>query len=331
MFSPYFMPHIGGVEKHVYKVSLELLKRGHSVTIHTIQHDTSLPYYDTVENIDIFRIPFKESQAISNIWYWLMKNFLCFMKEADLIHCRDSFMWYLPFRFLFPRKSVYVTFHGYESFPLRKEAIISRNIAEILTHGNICVGHYISKWYGTKASSIIYGGVDCLPLPSPKKVLYDAVFVGRLEKDTGIETYLEAVNILKYQFGIDFKLAICGDGSLRNMLEQFSFQNELDVSFIGFTNNPQSFISNATFAFVNGYLSILEAMINEKIVISIYDNSLKEDYLKMIPDSSNKIFAINSAEELVNNLIMLINNPKLKDEKFLIHCVRRKNEPGKIL
>jgi len=72
----YFMPHIGGVEKHVYKVSLELLKRGHGVTILTMQHETSLPYYDTVENIDIFRMPFKESQSISNIWYWLMKFFV---------------------------------------------------------------------------------------------------------------------------------------------------------------------------------------------------------------------------------------------------------------
>jgi hypothetical protein len=36
------------------------------------------------------------------------------IKEADIIHCHDVFFWYLPFRFLFPQKKVYIPFHGYE-------------------------------------------------------------------------------------------------------------------------------------------------------------------------------------------------------------------------
>ena len=39
MLSKYFYPHIGGVETHVEKVSRELIKLGHKVTVVTMKHD----------------------------------------------------------------------------------------------------------------------------------------------------------------------------------------------------------------------------------------------------------------------------------------------------
>jgi len=70
------------------------------------------------------------------------------IQEADIVHCHDVFFWYLPFRFLYPKKKVFTTFHGWEGiFPPKWQAKVIRNISEKLSFGNICVGDFIRKWY----------------------------------------------------------------------------------------------------------------------------------------------------------------------------------------
>lgn len=44
---PFFAPHHGGVETHVEMVAVELVRRGHDVTVLTSQHDRSLPEQET--------------------------------------------------------------------------------------------------------------------------------------------------------------------------------------------------------------------------------------------------------------------------------------------
>ncbi len=156
-FTRLFFPHIGGVEKHVLEISKELIKRGHKVTVITEDLDGTSSK-EKFDEIDVYRIPvtqtwFKKFQ----IWYWLLKNF-SLIKDADIIHCHDVFFWYLPFIFL--KKKVYTTFHGYETiYPPHRKAIQIRKLSELLSRGNICIGAFIEKWYGTKADVISYGGV----------------------------------------------------------------------------------------------------------------------------------------------------------------------------
>ena len=55
------------------------------------------------------------------------------------------------FRFIFPKKKVYITFHGWEGkWPLPMWAILNKRIANFLCNGSIAVGIYIEKWYGIK-------------------------------------------------------------------------------------------------------------------------------------------------------------------------------------
>jgi hypothetical protein len=51
----------------------------------------------------------------------------------------------------------------------------------------------------------------------------------------------------------------------------------------GFVEDPNTFFKDAKYAFVSRYLSILEAIVNKKLIFAIYDNDVKEDYLKMAP------------------------------------------------
>ena len=93
------------------------------------------------------------------IWFWLFKN-KKLIKETNIIHCHDVFIWYLPFRFLYPHKKVYTTFHGWEgTWPIPWQNILQKRLANKLSNGTIAVGKYIGKYYGIKADKIIYGGI----------------------------------------------------------------------------------------------------------------------------------------------------------------------------
>jgi len=307
MITPLYLPHIGGVEKHVSYLSEELIKKGNEIIIVTIKHNDQLSDEESQNMTRIYRFP---SARLFRIWYWIFKN-RDIIKEADIIHCHDyvSFIyWYLPFRFLNPFKPVYVTFHGYEGIlPIPKKILFLRKITEFLTNGNICIGDFIPKWYGTNADFISYGGVIIPYEENNVDIVYDAVFIGRLEKDTGIMKYLEAIKILKEKYNISLKVCVCGDGRLMSEIKTFVKMHDLNVELYGFIKDPQSYLIRSKFAFVSGYLSILESMIYKKMVFTIYENDLKKDYLTLMPGSENMIVN-SSSENLAEKVAIYYNN-----------------------
>ena len=140
----YKTPHVGGVEKHVESISLSLGKKGHKVRI------------VSSEDIKYPRIKFL---GLLYIWIWLW-GYREMIKKADIVHCHDVFIWYLPFRFLYAKKPVYTTFHGWEGiWPIPWKNILIKRLAAKLSRGTIAVGKYIEKYYGVKADKIIYGGI----------------------------------------------------------------------------------------------------------------------------------------------------------------------------
>ena len=316
-FTRLFYPHIGGVEKHVLELSKNLIAKGHKVTIITEDLSTAdipiylqskkIPLHEIYKGISIYRIYVGENNWFKKfrIWRELFK-LKKLIDSAKIVHCHDVFFWYLPFRFLFPFKKVYITFHGYENYPLKSSQIIMHKIAELLSRGNICIGHFMKKWYGTKANYISYGGVNAFDIKNQKSNIKNnsAVFIGRLDEQTGIKTYIKAVKLIRKKIP-DFKFEIIGDGKFRKDIEK-------DFKVQGFKNDPQNYFQQYNFAFVSRYLSILEAMIVKRFVFAVYDNPLKKDYLEMTPFS--KFISIsNSASDLVSKISFYLKNPKEKE------------------
>lgn len=293
-----FYPEIGGVEKHVLEIGKRLVKQGHQVVVITENlqktHSGSkqVSYLSAkmagkVNGIEIFRIDggkenwFKKFRIWGGLW-----GLRGVIQEADIVHCHDVFFWYLPFRFLHPLKKVYTTFHGYEGNSIPgKKAIFMHKLAEKLSKGNICVGDFLTKWYGTKATYISYGAVE---IPNPKKQNnIDVnknliVFLGRLEKETGIMEYLKAFNKLSKTHK-DLRLEVLGDGSLMEEAKEYIANNHLPVSFRGFIEKTDEYVERASFVFVSRYLGILEAIVSKKYVLAVYNNKIMEDYLRMTP------------------------------------------------
>lgn len=308
-FTRLFHPHIGGVEKYVYELSKQFIKKGHNVIVVSELHDKKIPMSENWEGIEIYRIPVsnKEWSKKFLIWKWFFqhKNLI---EKADVIHCHDVFFWYLPFRFIYLNKPVYTTFQGYEEYPVSKKAIILRKISELLSWGNICTGDFIKKWYGTKPSYVSYGGVNIDEYKqSGIKNKKSAVFVGRLDAQTSVETYLEGIQIIKRKIP-NFEFIVVGDGELRKQTQRYA-------KVVGFQKNLNPYFRKYNFAFVSRYLTILQAMINKRLVFSVYDNPLKRDYLKMSP-FAEYVVIVDSPKKLASEVISYMKNSK-KEEKIV--------------
>jgi glycosyltransferase involved in cell wall biosynthesis len=306
-FARLFSPHIGGVEKHVAEISKILIKKGHEITLITEQYSQDLKLQENIDGIKVFRIPnIKEGKMKKfQIWKWLFTNYKL-IEDADIVHCHDVFFWYLPFRFIFLFKKVFITFHGYEDYPLKSGSILMHRLSEKLSMGNICIGDFMKKWYKTKPNFVSYGAVT---IPSQKlqnssKLMPEsAVFIGRLDKQTGILTYTEAVESIRRKIP-DFKFLIIGDGNLKGKIDK------KNIALNAVENAPKYF-ENYNFAFVSRYLSILEALAARKLIFAVYDNPIKEDYLKMAP-FAKYIIITNSPLEIEEKVLYFLNNPLKK-------------------
>jgi 1,2-diacylglycerol 3-alpha-glucosyltransferase len=70
--TPRFPPAIGGVEEHVYQISLELLKRGHNVTVITSNEVDGKIYplqMEVMQGIHVYRLPLFMPKLLRELWF----------------------------------------------------------------------------------------------------------------------------------------------------------------------------------------------------------------------------------------------------------------------
>lgn len=325
--TPKFYPSVGGVEKHCYEIGKRLIEKGNELVVITELspkiYNNNFSNYQSIAQSDTHSINSESGVKSSyfkhfvhkkikiyafkfgfngwfkkfRIWYILFQN-RSLVKDADIVHCHDVFVWYLPLRFWFPFKKVFITFHGYESYPISKKAFVIRKISELLTNGNICVGDFIQKWYKTQADFIIYGAVN-IPLKTKNILNQSALFFGRLDEQTGIIDYAKGFDLIKKKYP-KFKFCIIGDGKFKKKISQ---KHEV----VPAKSNASTYLKNYRYAFVSRYLSILEAIAQKRLVFAMYDNPVKKDYLALSP------FA---------KFIMMMENPDqlaVKVDYFLSH------------
>lgn len=288
MLSHYFQPKIGGVERVVKELADRISDI--QLVIITEKHLGHLKDKEKYNNRTIiYRIKYLHIKYIGviSIWIWLLKN-RRLIKQADIVHIHDVFIWYLPFKFLFPAKSVYITFHGWEGiYPIPFKNIVQKKLANLLCVKSICVGKFIEEYYRIKCDLITYGATN-IPKRIEQKENKHIVYLGRLDRDTGLLIFLDALRHLK-----GFTVEFCGDGELAEVCRKYG-------NVHGFVD-PKPFLRVAGYCFASGYLSILEAMANKCLVVTAYDNLLKKDYLQMAPFSKN-IITCGSSQEILRLL-----------------------------
>lgn len=301
--TPRFYPDIGGVEKHAYEIAKRLSKKNKVVIITEGEKDEK----KFLNGIKIIRLFFGKGGWLKKFIIWKkVFGLRSLIEKADIIHCHDVFFWYLPLRLIYPRKKVYITFHGYETvFPIKASAIFIRKLSEKLTNRNIIIGEYIKKWYGTRPDVISYGGVSNffkqgkLSFSSTPRIL----FIGRIEKDNGVKIYSETLKKLKR-----YKFEACGDGTLRKEFETFGKVH-------GFVKDLEKYIEKSDIVFSSSYLSIITAMSFKKPVFSVYENPLKKDYLSMTP-FSRWIYIERSPDAIIRKINNITKNKKTREKNI---------------
>ncbi|HKB88220.1 MAG TPA: glycosyltransferase family 4 protein [Patescibacteria group bacterium] len=269
--TPFFYPHIGGVEKHVLKVSKELIKKGNKVTVLTRKHEKRIINKQTINGVRIERFYYPQIKFIglSLVWLQLIKRFRLIF-NADVVHIHDVFIWYLPFRFIFFNKKNVTTIHGFEwDNPLSLIGLWQKRLAIKLSNASVGAGEFLEKYLKVKFDLITYGGISMSESIYSK--VYDlVVYVGRLEENTGFLEFLKWLDKNK-KYHVDF----CGDGPLRAECEKYGIVH-------GFTD-PVPFLKKAEICVPGGYLAALEGLAYNCKLKLFWNNKVKEDYWKMSP------------------------------------------------
>jgi glycosyltransferase involved in cell wall biosynthesis len=266
------VPHIGGVEKQVSELSKRLIDKGFSVTIFTEKFENNLKKKEMIEGVRVIRISYPKIKYLGLIFIWLemIRNIKAIL-TADIVHAHGIFVWYLPFRFIFPLKPVYTTFHGWEGiYPIPTKNIFLRKVGAALSWKYLCIGKFIEKHYRIKADNIYYTAVDVPKKDNYKKGDRTLLYVGRLDEDTGLVNILKCLRYLK-----GYEIIFCGNGSLASECKKFG-------KVCGFVD-PASYYERAAICLSPGHTSILEAFTYKCLVITTYNNPVKRDYLKMTP------------------------------------------------
>ncbi len=302
-----YLPHLGGVEIHIREISTFLRKMGHEVSIVTLQHEKKLSLQAEYDEIKVFRIPFEASENKKATWD-AIKNYKQLFVDADIVHIHDVFWWILPIYSII-KKKVYTTFHGWETtYPIPVNAKIHRFLVAKLSRGTMHIGDFIQKFYWDKPDFVTYGGINQKRFTksnngaTKKSKNLQFIFVGRLEKDTDINLYLDFLKELRAK-KVAFEITWIGDGSLKKQCQEFG-------EVTGFVKNISQYIVIADFVFASSYLSILEAQCLEKIVLAFYSNGLKKKYLETFPGSKYMLVA-GSVESMFVKVEQLLTARKL--------------------
>ena len=311
MIAQRYRPSIGGIERHLEAISKRLAQRGIEITVLTSSHLGGLPRSNREDGVRVIRIPFGWDRNPTLVYLWVLKN-RKILSNYDIVHVHDALpmlLWYLPLIVIRRRVPVFATFHGYERDPIPSVFKTLRRIAEFFVRGAICIGHFIPKIYGTRCDVVRTGAVDCPSLEETPRT--GAVFVGRLEWDTGLVEYIEALKILKETLGISLSLTVCGAGRMEEKAFGMAESFGIDAEFLGVVDNPKSVMNTKQVCLAAGYLSMLEAMSLGLPVIGIARSSLRAAYLRGILGDGGPISIQTTPEGVAEEIARLIENPQL--------------------
>lgn len=308
-----YWPHVGGVEKYVRYLAHALHARGHVVTVIAGDTKGNLPERAEDHGVRIHRFPASRSSLRCRLWLWKRRRVFL---DADVIQVSNTYMLEYLWRMLGPvldRRRIFLTRHGYGGrFPVPQEDKNRARRSLHLASGFVHDGAYIERWLDVAPDVVPEQGLyplardlPFIPPPPPKS----AVYIGRLEPDTGVHLYLDGLYLLGQAYARPLTLHVYGDGSLRPELHARAERERLPVVFHGTDENAQERLSEHALAFVNGRMAIQEAMARRRAVIAAYTNPLRRDYL-CGESFSPYLITVGSASELAEQATRLMDHPR---------------------
>lgn len=350
IFTGYFLPHVGGVERYVDKISKELAACGYRVVIVTSNNDNYNSYEQLDNKRSIYRIPihglFKNRYPIpkTNSEY---RSLLKKLSEEDI----DFFI--LNTRFHLTsligarlakamNKEAILIEHGTSHFTVGNKILDSMGLIyeHALTH---VIKGYVRRFFGVskkcndwlrhyriKAEGVIYNSIEPEDLLIAndefiKQYKSDSIIItyaGRLIKEKGILNLLDAFTDMNNPKA---RLVIAGDGPLLDQIKVFSRKHEnIDVlGRLNFARVMSLYKRSDIFVYPSLYpeglpTSILEAGLMSCAVIATPRGGTEE----VIIDSEHGRIINGSVSSIKEALSDLVNNPKSR--KSVSETIRRR-------
>ncbi|GAG07119.1 unnamed protein product, partial [marine sediment metagenome] len=205
-----YWPSVGGVEKYIHELANALQTMNHEVRVVAGATAEDLPETETHEGISIHRFPALRSPLRARLWLWRNRNLFA---EADVVHISNTHMLEYYHRMIgwrFARRKPFLTRHGMSyvyPVPEQEKRRARRSLRQVA--GVVHDGEFIEKWLGVKPDLCPDQGLsptadELEPVSEPPPT--SAVYIGRIERDSGIGIYIDAVRRLVREQGRPFEL-----------------------------------------------------------------------------------------------------------------------------
>lgn len=337
IFTSFFLPHLGGVERYNDKLAHELKKNGYDVIIVTSNHN-NLPSYEEVD-FKIYRLPigklFKERYPLikkNKEFREIMDKIKDEKPDYALINSRFYFLSLIAAKFTNQNKiKTYIIDHGSSHMSVGNkvldfmggiyEHIITKEVKKYVK--NYCgVSGRVNEWlkhFDIEAKNIFYNSIDYNSYEEYKDNIYSSelkdkiviTYAGRIIKEKGVELLLQAYKNINEKYK-DTMLVIAGDGPILDELKknykskQIMFTGKVDYDSIMSIYNQSSIFVHPS-QYPEGLPTvILEAGIMKTAVIATDRGGTVE----VINDEKYGIIVEENAEDIQNQLEILLNNPK---------------------
>lgn len=342
IFTEYFIPKLGGVERYTDKLVSEL-KTKYNITIITSKLD-EVEEYEEKENVRIFRVP------IHNIFknrYALIKNnkkLKEIIKEMDktkydFLLCQTRFFPLSYFGVKYAKKHnipVMVVEHGSSHFTVNNKVLdffghiyehqltkaVKKKCDMFYGVSERCVSWL--KHFKIDAKGVLYNSIDQNDYDKYKDKYFfkknkkeiNICYAGRLIKEKGLYELCDAFNKLSKKYK-NINLQIAGDGPILEDLKEKYSKNK-KISFLGklnFDNVMKLYNSCDIFVYPSMYAeglptSILEAGLMKCAVVATDRGGTVE----VITHKKDGLICEENTESIYENIKYLLDNPKIIEE-----------------
>ena len=335
VFSAYYYPHLGGIERYIDNMMREFIKSNIKVILVTSNFNNDINH-ETKDNLDIYRLPvyniFKNRYPIikkNKEYFTLMKNLEKNSIDCIIVNTRFHLTSHVGINFAKKKHiPVYLIEHGsnyvtvdnkfLDFFANRYEDLLTFKIKKSVT-GFYGVSNACSNWlkrFKIKASGTWYNSIDFeQKIPDKKKHnTINFLYAGRLIKQKGVENILKSFINLEKKYN-NIKLYIAGDGpELYYYKENYVSSN---ISFLGKLDYKGLLkYYSITDIFLYPPLwpeglptSILEAGLTNCAVIATNQGGIAE-----VINNETGLIVGNEQKDLEKGMELLIKNKKLRDK-----------------
>lgn len=293
VFSPYYPPHVGGLENHAYEFNIQMVKLGHTVTVCTPQIPRKTPNIETTSSgITIIRFPAFElipGYPIPRFWqpiFWHQWNQLQ-QEQYDFVISRTRFfltsimaLWYSKVNHI---QYIHIE-HGSDFVQL--DSPIFSAIAKlydftlgklILSAANVVIANskasseFVKRITNNRVSPVvIYRGVEPRILPigkySTKLDVPIIMYAGRLIDGKGVQDLIHALKKVENKQWLTW---IVGDGPYKEKLRAIAGTLGLEnrITFWGEKSHADAL------AYINAAIIMVNPSYTEGIPTTIIEAS----------------------------------------------------------